>query len=114
MTIEMGNGFHVLFEGQTKDLLKDTDLAQFLEWCPERIGMTAVTAPQVAKTESGWAGYIIIAESHISVHSSGLEVYGDIFSCKPFDLWPALELAKGVLGLGELRVRSLERGWATR
>jgi len=33
-----------------------------------------------------WAGYQLIAESHISVHGGARYVEIDVFSCKPFDL----------------------------
>ena len=108
----MEPGLHILFEGESNKLVTDLQVARFLEACPTRIGMTAISLPLIVTTESGCCGYVIIAESHISVHVRGLQVLGDIFSCKTFEVEPAMELARGLLGLGKISVDRLQRGWA--
>ena len=60
---------------------------------PDTIGMTKITQPHVfpyqglVPDDAGITGTVIIAESHISVHTFPKKQYAfiDIFSCKPFD-----------------------------
>ena len=73
--------------------------------------MTPITEPLVEETDTGSCGVVIIAESHISVHVQGLKVYGDVISCKEFNLKTAMDLATKRFGLDRVRRRRLERGW---
>lgn len=60
---------------------------------PGKIGMTKITQPYVFKysglvpEDKGITGFVVIAESHISVHTFERKNYAfiDLFSCKPFD-----------------------------
>ena len=81
----------------------------FLVLCPPVIGIIPITLPELAITESGRCGIVIIAESHISVHSRGTEVYGDIFSCRPFEVGPAIAMARETLGIDGVTVQQLAR-----
>jgi len=61
---------------------------------PEKIGMTKITQPYVfpynglVPEDSGITGVVIIAESHISIHTFEQKsyVFIDLFSCKDFDV----------------------------
>lgn len=61
---------------------------------PEKIGMTKITQPYVfpynglVPEDSGITGIVIIAESHISIHTFEQKsyVFIDLFSCKDFDV----------------------------
>jgi S-adenosylmethionine decarboxylase len=61
---------------------------------PGLIGMTAITQPYVFRynatvpEDAGITGVVIIAESHISLHTYPQKrfVFVDLFSCKPFDV----------------------------
>lgn len=72
---------------------------QLLDELPEKIGMTKITRPYVFRYEGkvpgeeGITGVVIIAESHISLHTypSKNYVFVDLFSCKPFDVEEAKE-----------------------
>ena len=44
-------------------------------------------------------------------HAQRLKVYGDVFSCKEFNLKTAMDLATKNFGLDRVRHRRLERGW---
>jgi len=67
---------------------------KFLYTLPEIIGMTKITQPYVFRypgkfpEDGGITGMVIIAESHISVHTYPLKGYAfvDVFSCKNFDV----------------------------
>lgn len=74
--------------------LADFDLVfDVLNELPDRIGMTKITQPYVFKysglvpEDKGITGFIVIAESHISIHTFEFKNYAfiDLFSCKPFD-----------------------------
>ena len=80
--------------GCPKDKLSDPSfLFNFLDSFPARIGMTKVATPYVFRyqgkndQESGYSGVVLIAESHISIHTfpDKDHVFVDIFSCKQFD-----------------------------
>ena len=76
--------------GAKAAILQDVDLVQrFLNEYPDAIGMTKVAPPQVytyhGKVPEDWgiSGFVIIAESHISVHTFPDRGYIniDVFSC---------------------------------
>ena len=76
------------------DKLGDFDLGfDVLNDLPDLIGMTKITQPYVFKyaglvpEDKGITGFIVIAESHISIHTFQEKnyVFIDLFSCKPFD-----------------------------
>jgi len=60
----------------------------FLNFMPKHIRMTPIMPPFVTRTASGVSGIVIIAESHISIHTWPClgQFALDIFSCKPFNL----------------------------
>ncbi|MBU0570923.1 MAG: adenosylmethionine decarboxylase [Candidatus Omnitrophica bacterium] len=65
-----------------------------LDELPEKIGMTKITQPYVFPysglhpEDKGITGTVIIAESHISIHTFQEKDYCfvDVFSCKDFDV----------------------------
>lgn len=105
--------------GAPKEKLGDTDLVYgFLDVFPHAIGMTKIVPPQVytyhGKTAEDWgvSGFVLIAESHISVHTFPERQYVniDIFSCKDFDATSSLDDVKRTFDLPELKVWTLDRG----
>ena len=105
--------------GGDPDKLSDMDLVRrFLDDYPAAIQMTKVAPPQVHNYNSpvpedwGISGFVIIAESHISVHTFPTRGYIniDIFSCKEFDPAPSLEEVKATFSLPQVKVWTLERG----
>lgn len=112
---------HLVIDGFCGDPAKmwDVELVRgFLNDCPDTLGMTRITEPRVISydapkpDDSGVSGFVIIAESHISVHTFPHRSYVniDIFSCQKFDHEQALEQAKGLFGLQEVKTWLLERG----
>jgi len=84
-----------------KEKLSDYNLHfDLLKKLPEMIGMTPITQPYVfpysglVPEDKGITGIVIIAESHLSIHSFEEKGYTfiDIFSCKPFDTTEAEKL----------------------
>lgn len=89
-------GQHLTLDGYgcSYDKLTDQKLVyQFLDQCPDMIHMTKIMDPHVfeyhGKVPEDWgvSGFVIIAESHISIHTFPDRGYLslDIFSCKEFD-----------------------------
>ena len=110
----MERGQHLLFEGVSQRLQTAEDIRCFLMQCPKMLNMTVIAGPFISKQDSGWAGIVLIAESHVSVHTIGLEVYVDVFSCRAFPSQSVVLLAEDLLALdppGKPRVREIRRGW---
>lgn len=83
--------------GCNKKKLSDKKfIADFLQELTEMIGMKKISDPQVFEymgsknsfDSGGISGFILIAESHISIHTFVEQAFAsvDIFSCKNFDL----------------------------
>ena len=75
-------------------------ICQFLDNMPEKLEMTKIMPPYVFKyvgvipEDWGISGVVLIAESHIAIHSfpdKGF-ITLDIFSCKEFDIQNALKV----------------------
>ena len=112
---------HLVIDGFRGDPAKmwDVELVRgFLTDCPDTLGMTRITEPRVISydapkpNDSGVSGFVIIAESHISVHTFPYRSYVniDIFSCQQFDHDQALEEARSLFGLQEVKTWLLDRG----
>ena len=112
---------HLVVDGYGADRgrLEDEDLLyRFLDEYPETIGMTKMIPPQVytyrGRTPEDWglSGFVLIAESHISVHTFPDRGYVniDIFSCKEFDATASLKDVEEAFSLPHVRVWTLERG----
>ena len=112
---------HLVIDGYRGDSGRMWDaglIRQFLYDLPDAMGMTRITEPSVLEynapkaEDSGISGFVIIAESHISVHTFPRRdhVNVDIFSCQPFDSDMALSRVKGLFALEEVETWQLERG----
>lgn len=87
-------GEHLTLDGYGGDSekLNDRDIVfTCLNELPLILGMTKLSEPQVylapgnnGKDPGGWSGFIIVAESHISIHTFPLRrfVSIDVYSCK--------------------------------
>ena len=92
--------------------------AIFLERHPGEIGMTKIAPPQVhtysgQKPEDwGVSGFVLIAESHISVHTFPERGYinVDVFSCKFFDSTRSTDIVSRTFRLCDVETSVLERG----
>ena len=112
---------HLIIDGfgSNPKLLESEDLLyQLLDDYPAQIGMTKVAPPQVfryvgSKPEDwGISGFVLIAESHISIHTFPERGYVniDIFSCKDFDSEQAIKDLQAKFELIKLRSYLLNRG----
>jgi S-adenosylmethionine decarboxylase len=106
------------FGGSPEKLASEELVRGLLDRFPEGIGMTKIAPPFVqryvgSKPEDwGVSGFVLIAESHIAVHTFPDRgyVWVDVFSCKGFDVEAAIAGMTDAFDLGEARTRILERG----
>ena len=112
---------HLVIDGYGADvaMLEDADaIYQFLDEYPEAIGMTKITPPHVYEyagqkpEDVGISGFVLIAESHISVHTFPRRRYVniDVFSCKEFNAQRALEELQAMFSMETVRSWTLDRG----
>ena len=112
---------HLVIDGYGGDVDKmwDQDLIRsFLDQFPAKLSMTPITEPKVLEyvgdkpDDVGVSGFVIIAESHISIHTFPKREYVnvDIFSCKGFDDLHALEEVKILFGFADVKTWVLDRG----
>lgn len=102
-----------------RKLASVTLVYDILNKLPDRIGMTKMTLPYVVKwfdkfsqgTE-GISGFVMIAESHISIHTFPDQdyVFMDIFSCKEFDAEMAIKYLTGAFEATKYEKKILKRG----
>ena len=105
--------------GCPKDTLSKYDLHfKLLKELPEMIGMTPITQPYVfpysglVPEDKGITGIVIIAESHLSIHSFQEKEYTfiDIFSCKDFDVDRAIQYTVELFKPESFEMNVVERG----
>jgi S-adenosylmethionine decarboxylase len=105
--------------GSDRDKLTDINyIYDFLSNYPAEIEMTKIMPPYVFRYSGvrpedwGISGFVLIAESHISIHTFPEKRYLslDIFSCKEFDGQKAIEDVKRLFSLEKIEIRNLERG----
>lgn len=112
---------HLIIDGYegNRQRLQDLEFIYgLLDNYPARIGMRKIMPPYVfryadSKPEDwGISGFVLIAESHISLHTFPDKGYIniDIFSCKEFDAALVMEHMKEHFGLGKVRTKLLRRG----
>jgi S-adenosylmethionine decarboxylase len=111
---------HVIVDGYGGDpdqLADENAVRVILDQVPEMMGMNKITQPMVirytgSKPEDwGVSGYVMIAESHISMHTFPERrlVWADVFSCKDFDAQPVLDELKRRFSLARMDVQSIPR-----
>ena len=99
----VGFGLHLTLDGYECSYERLTNLDaiyEFLDTCPDMIHMTKIMPPYAfkyhGKVEDDWglSGFVLIAESHISIHTFPEKGYAsvDIFSCKEFDAESASDI----------------------
>lgn len=114
-------GMHLILDGFCQDSLAIGNLNKvhsFLDEFPEEMSMTKVLPPYVfqyqssSPQDSGISGIVIIAESHISIHTFPARKYVsvDIFSCKPFDAEKAVQRLIDYFNLVEYNYQVFDRG----
>lgn len=99
-TNNFGQHLTVDLSGCKSELTSTDRIYRFLIEMAKTINMHIITLPYVVKwldigtKIEGVSGFVIIAESHISVHTypEKKEVYADVFSCRNFHTNRAVDL----------------------
>ncbi len=109
------------FGGDPEQLADENVVRAILDLYPGEMGMTKIAPPTVVRYKGskpedwGVSGYVMIAESHISLHTFPERrlIWADIFSCKEFDAAPVVDDMRRRFGLREMQVNILQRGLGT-
>jgi S-adenosylmethionine decarboxylase len=118
---EYGFGMHLILDGYGCDRQRLEDISliyNFLSEYPAQIKMTKIMPPYVfryeAKNPQDWgiSGFVLIAESHISIHTFPEKNYFslDIFSCKDFDSEQAISYVSSLFAPQKSEIKLLDRG----
>ncbi len=118
---EFGFGVHLMLDGYGCDpeVLQDINLIyNFLDEYPQEMEMTKIMPPYVFRYNGvvpedwGISGFVLIAESHISIHTFPEKRYLslDMFSCKPFDTDKAVAAVKERFRIQKCEIHVLDRG----
>lgn len=116
-------GEHFTIDGYGGDYIKlnnETLVMQCLSELPVKLGMRALSDPQIYKAEDngikdpgGWSGFVVIAESHISVHTFPKRgfISADIYTCKNgMDIEIIKSYFINIFNLKELETNFIKRG----
>lgn len=115
-----GFGPHLMIDGYHADAAKLADVSlvrSVLNQLPLDMEMTKILEPSVfeytsATEETGITGVVIIAESHVAIHTFPGQgfVAVDVFSCKDFDSAQALHTLVEAFEIGRYDTHFINRG----
>lgn len=115
-------GLHLMLEAYNCDrkVLQDKKLVnKLLDTLPDEIGMKKLIEPVVIfapgndkRDPGGWSGFVIIQESHISIHTfiKRRFITADVYSCKEFDAMKAVEYFKRIFKTEDIEYGIEQRG----
>lgn len=115
-------GPHLMLEAYNcpPEVLNDANLAyKILDELPEKIKMHKMIKPYVVfaegnghKDPGGWSGFVLIQESHISLHTfiKRRFVTVDVYSCKDFDIEFAIQYFKDMFKTDDVEYTIEMRG----
>lgn len=106
------------FGGDRERLSSESLVHSLLDTYPAEINMTKISEPFVLQytgdkpEDWGVTGFVIIAESHISVHTFPDRgyVWVDVFSCKEFEADGAVDRIVETFGLTHVTTNIHDRG----
>jgi S-adenosylmethionine decarboxylase len=115
-------GVHLTLDGYGGNYEKLFDMKRIfkvLDDLPAFLGMKKLTSPYVVdappttpKDQGGISGFVMIAESHISIHTFPDKGFltADVYSCKPFDTDKTVKFFKKQFELKDLETNIIKRG----
>ncbi len=122
LAVDSAYGLHLTLDGYGCDKAKLSDLNlifQVLDKLPAAIGMKKIITPYVipydgAEKPEDWgiSGFVMIAESHISIHTYPEKDYitADVYSCNHFDSDKAVAFLVKAFGIREVNRNEVLRG----
>jgi len=108
-----------LWDCNVEKLTSQEIVYDLLNTLPAKASMTKMTLPYVCKWldkfssgTPGFSGFVMIAESHISIHTFPDQnyVFIDIFSCTEFDVKKAEQILIDVFEAKRSEVKLIKRG----
>ena len=117
-----GFGLHLTLDGYggQKEKLADLKLIKrVLNKLPQLLQMQKISSVKALwydggekPEDCGISGFVMIAESHISIHTFSEKGFltGDVYSCKPFDTAKAIDFFKKEFELKDLEINVVKRG----
>ena len=119
-TITFGKHLTVDAYGCDHQVLDDMSaIFSFLDELPGQIAMRKITTPYVIKCAGndikdcgGVSGFVIIAESHIAIHTFPAKKYltMDLYSCNMFDEKKVIAIVKKIFKYQSLEKHVIKRG----
>lgn len=116
-------GEHLTIDGYGGDSNRLNDKNRVLKCLhdlPEKLGVTKLADPQVYfapgnehKDPGGWSGFVVIAESHISIHTFPNRRFlsADVYTCKNgLNTKLIIDYFKRSFGLQEVETNLIKRG----
>jgi len=116
-------GEHFMIDGYhgSREILSDRRIVQrCLEDLPEKLGMRKLAEPTVQwvepngiKDPGGWSGFVVIVESHISIHTFPGRLFAsiDVYTCRNGLATADIEAYfRDVFGFAELETNFVVRG----
>lgn len=116
-------GEHITIDGYGGDpeLLNNKEVVSFiLSDLPKKLGMKILSEPMVVSAPDnekndpgGWSGFVIIAESHISIHTFPKRrfVSADVYSCKNgMDMQKIVDYFTETFKLSDVETNLIKRG----
>lgn len=118
-------GYHITLDAYKcpEEVISNFEvLSDLLSGLALKLDMLMLTPPYIVKAPGnldrggkdpgGLTGFVIIAESHVSIHTFPKRgfVSMDIYSCKQFSYEQAVEFVKKSLKTDDLEIHTLNRG----
>lgn len=118
-------GMHLMLDAYESDPVRLDDMKlvfKFLDTAPEVVGMHKISSPIVVnadesakgKDPGGITGFVLIAESHISIHTFPKRGFFtlDVYSCNNFEdqVDKLMAYIKETFGYGEHELQIVRRG----
>ncbi len=116
-------GEHVTLDGYggNEEALNDKDLVlPCLHDLPTELGMKRLSEPEIyfapgndLKDPGGWSGFVVIEESHISIHTFPKRgfVSADVYTCKNgMDVEPIENFFRNKFSLADIETNFIKRG----
>jgi S-adenosylmethionine decarboxylase len=116
-------GVHLMVDGYGADPVKLSSrevVTKFLEELPDKLGMHKIIEPVIEEFEGndikdpgGFSGFVMIAESHISIHTFPARKFVsiDVYTCKSeMDKDFVLNYLKEMFNLSDMEVNYVNRG----
>ncbi len=110
----LGRHVHLdLYDCPTARLVAPADSRQILLRAAEKMGATIISEHFHAFNPHGVSGVVIIAESHLTVHTWPEHGYAavDVFSCGHLNLDAGIQELKSGYRAGRSDLRAFDRGW---